>query len=77
LRYFGMASRLFDFSHLTPDERITLAEQLWDSLPIQAIGPDDEQLAELLRRRAELRRDGNPGRPWGAVLDDIEGSGGA
>ncbi|HUE90344.1 MAG TPA: addiction module protein [Vicinamibacterales bacterium] len=67
-----MASNLFDFSHLTPDERIELAEQLWDSLPVDAVGPDDEQLAELRRRRAELRRDGNPGRPWKEVLDELE-----
>lgn len=71
----NMASRLFDFSHLTPDERIELAEQLWDSLSIEAVGPDEEQLAELLRRRAELHRDGNPGRPWKEVLDELESSG--
>jgi putative addiction module component (TIGR02574 family) len=70
-----MASRLFDFSHLTPDERIELAEQLWDSVPVEAISPDDEQLAELRRRRAELRRDGNPGRPWKEVLDELKNSG--
>jgi putative addiction module component (TIGR02574 family) len=71
-----MASNIFDFSHLTPDERIELAEQLWDSLPVDAVGPDDEQLAELRRRRAELRRDGNLGRPWKEVLDELD-SGGA
>ena len=70
-----MASRLFDFSHLTPDERIELAEQLWNSLPIEAIGPDAEQLAELRRRRAELKADGSFGRPWKDVLDELEGSG--
>jgi putative addiction module component (TIGR02574 family) len=67
-----MASRLFDFSHLTPDERIELAEQLWDSLPSEAVGPDDEQLAELRRRRAELHRDRDPGRPWKEALDELE-----
>lgn len=70
-----MASRLFDFSHLTPDERIELAEELWDSLPIEAVGPDDEQLVELRRRRTELDRDGNPGRPWKEVLDELESGG--
>lgn len=67
-----MASRLFDFSHLTPDERIELAEQLWDSLPIDAVGPDDEQIEELRRRRVQLKSDGDPGRPWNEVLDEIE-----
>ena len=27
-----MSSPIFDFSHLTPEERIQLAEELWDSL---------------------------------------------
>lgn len=27
-----MSAPIFDFSHLTPEERIELAEQLWDSL---------------------------------------------
>lgn len=32
-RLADMASPLFDFIHLTPVERIQLAEDLWDSLP--------------------------------------------
>lgn len=67
-----MSSRLFDFSHLTPAERLELAEQLWDSLPIEEVGPDKEQLEELRRRRAELASDGELGRPWKEVLDEIE-----
>ena len=67
-----MASILFDFSHLTPDERIEFAAHLWDSLPIEVVGPDADQLAELRRRRAELDRDGIPGRPWKEVLDELE-----
>ena len=69
-----MATPIFDFSHLTPDERIELAEQLWDSLDDvepAAAGPDDEQVAELRRRRAELAADGDPGEPWERVLDEI------
>jgi putative addiction module component (TIGR02574 family) len=66
-----MAAPLFDFSHLTPDERIELAEQLWDSLEPEAIGEHEEQIAELRRRRAELEADGDPGEPWEQVLDEI------
>jgi len=69
-----MASRLPDFSHLTPDERIELAEQLWDSLPIESVKPDDLQVAELRRRRAELTSDGDPGTRWKTALDEIDGS---
>lgn len=66
-----MASPILDFSHLTPDERIELAEQLWDSLEPAMIGPDEEQLVELRRRRATLEADGDPGEPWEQVLDEI------
>ena len=65
-----MSAPLFDFSHLSPAERIELAEQLWDSLPEDAVGASEEQLAELQRRRAEVA-DGEPGRPWREVLEEI------
>jgi putative addiction module component (TIGR02574 family) len=67
-----MASRIPDFRHLTPDERIELAEQLWDSLPIDSIGPDEVQIAELRRRRASLEADGDAGEPWRSALDKLE-----
>jgi putative addiction module component (TIGR02574 family) len=70
-----MATPLFDFSHLTPAERIELAEQLWDSLPAAGPAPDADQIAELRRRRAELEADGDPGTPWEATLDDIDARG--
>ena len=66
-----MSAPLFDFSHLTPAERIELAEQLWDSLPEEAVGVSPEQLEELRRRRAELGDDPGGGRPWREVLDEI------
>ena len=63
---------LFDFSHLSPAERIELAEQLWDSLPAEAIQTTKMQLDELLERRAALKRDGDLGEPWQSVVDEIE-----
>jgi putative addiction module component (TIGR02574 family) len=62
--------RPFDFSHLSPAERILLAEELWDSV---AAHPDNipvppEHLAEL-SRRIELIDSGamEPGEPWDVV----------
>ncbi|MBA3444184.1 MAG: addiction module protein [Gemmatimonadales bacterium] len=53
-----MGSPIFDFSHLTPEERIQLAEELWDSLEPSAV-PLTQELADELRRRSEeYRRDG-------------------
>ncbi|HEX8429692.1 MAG TPA: addiction module protein [Longimicrobium sp.] len=70
-----MSNPIIDFSHLTPAERIELAEQLWDSLEPQNradLGLSDEQVVELRRRRAALDLDGDPGEPWEAALDRIE-----
>ena len=69
-----MTTPILDFSHLTPDERIELAGQLWDSLAPEVVSPDEELAAELRRRRAELAADGDLGEPWRAVLDGIRRS---
>lgn len=59
----------FDFSHLTAEERIRLAQDLWDSLE-----PDDadlpltkDQYAELERRLEAYRRDPKAGSSWEEV----------
>jgi len=73
-----MSNLILDFSHLTPAERIELAEQLWESLEPRErdrIGPDEEQLADLRRRRAALEADSDPGEHWEAVLDELQASG--
>ena len=65
-----------DFSHLTPDQRIELAEQLWDSLDPAAIEPSEEDLAMLRARRAELTKDGDPGEPWQRTIEALRQRGG-
>jgi putative addiction module component (TIGR02574 family) len=55
--------------HLSPAERIQLAEDLWDSVaahPEQVEVPP-EQLAELERRLAELDKNPEEGEPWDQV----------
>ena len=71
----SMAAPIFDFSHLTPEERIELAEQLWDSLDPTALTPTAEQASELRRRRAVIEADGSVGQPWRDVLDELETGG--
>ena len=58
-----MAHRLFDFSNLTPAQRVDLAIELWDSLPAESDEPpiSEAQRAELLRRAESYRRDRNAG----------------
>ena len=67
-----MATPAFDFSHLSPAERIQLAEDLWDSLPAEALPLTPAHSEELSRRRDALRQDGLPGQPWREALEDIE-----
>ncbi len=55
--------------HLSPSERIQLAEDLWDSVaahPEQVEIPP-EQLAELERRLAELDENPEPAESWDQV----------
>ena len=56
---------LKELMELSPEERIQLAEDLWDSITPEEIPPlTDEQKREIDRRLAEHKR--NPGRaaPW-------------
>jgi len=66
-----MDSRIFDFSHLSPAERIELAGQLWDSLAPEPRAIDEALATDLRHRRAELRADGNLGIDGNQVLDEI------
>ena len=70
-----MAAPILDFSHLTPDQRIELAEQLWDSLDPSLVGPSAAD-AELLRaRRAELEADSDLGEPWRQTIEELKSRG--
>ncbi len=66
-----MGARIFDFSHLTPAERIELAEQLWDSLEPESEGTDEALATDLRRRRAELRAAGDLGLEGNRALDEV------
>ena len=72
-----MSGAKFDFSHLTADERVELAEELWDSLAeiqetLALTGPQEE---ELDRRLADYREDKDPETPWAEALSRIKESG--
>jgi len=71
-----MAAPLIDFSHLTADQRIELAEQLWDSLDPATVGPSAADAKVLRDRRAELARDGDPGEPWQQTIQELKKRGG-
>ena len=63
----------FDFSGLTPEERLNLVEQIWDDLAgqPQLVPVTAAQKAELDRRLEAMQRDGGAGIPWEDVLRQI------
>jgi putative addiction module component (TIGR02574 family) len=64
----------FDFSDLSSDERIQLAEDLWDSLDErpEVLPMTDAQAREIDRRLDAYRLDGDRGQLWDLVLDRID-----
>ena len=67
-----MGATRIDISTLTPDERLRLVEELWDSLSPGDIPLTPAQAEELDRREGLHRADPHRGRPWREVLDEIE-----
>lgn len=64
----------FDFSHLTAEERVQLAQDLWESLePEERDWPLSEaQKAELDRRLEKYERNPGAGQPWEKVRDRLK-----
>lgn len=60
-----------DIRALTPEERLTLLEEIWDSLEPEDVPLTDAQRAELDRRLDDLERDRDLGIPWEEVLRQI------
>jgi putative addiction module component (TIGR02574 family) len=65
----------FDFSELTPAERLQLAQDLWDSVDdaasIDVLPITEEQRAELDRRLADLEANPKDGVPWEQAKREI------
>ncbi len=72
-----MSKRGLDIASLSPQERLDLLEELWDSLAAtpEAIPLTGAQRAELDRRLDDLKREGPVGIPWDEVLGRIRGHG--
>jgi len=72
-----MSKHGLDITSLTPEERLDLLEELWDSLAATpgAIPLTEAQRAELDRRLDDLEREGPVGIPWDEVLSRIRSRG--
>jgi putative addiction module component (TIGR02574 family) len=60
-----------DIKSLTPQERLALLEEIWDSLEPEDVPVTDAQRRELDRRLDDLERDRDLGIPWVEVLRQI------
>ncbi len=71
-----MASRI-DLSGLSPAERLSLIDDLWESLSDEEALPISPSLGrELDRRVEEAQRSPEEGRSWEAIRSDLEGRNG-
>ena len=68
-----MANPKIDVKQLSAEERLSLIEQIWDSLQADDVPVTDAHKAELDRRIEEMDRDGERGIPWQEVMDRIRG----
>jgi putative addiction module component (TIGR02574 family) len=68
-------SPYFDFSRLTPAERLQLAQDLWDSVEstsgTDVLGLTDEQRAELDYRLEDLDAAPDDQTPWEGLKDHL------
>jgi putative addiction module component (TIGR02574 family) len=62
-----MARPALDIQILSPEERLDLIGELWDSLEAQDLPMSDDQRAELDRRIADVEAGGPKGSPWAEV----------
>jgi putative addiction module component (TIGR02574 family) len=63
-----MSEPAINIGKLSPEERLRLLEQLWDSLSDDDVPLTAAQREELDRRLDELDREGPSGIPWEEVL---------
>jgi len=68
-----MAKPEIDVTQLSPEERLNLIEELWDSLTAEQanIPLTESQAAEIDRRLADMDQDTTLGIPWESVLARI------
>jgi putative addiction module component (TIGR02574 family) len=68
-----MSKPALNIGDLSPEERLRLIEELWDSLSAKpgAVPLTNTQREELDRRLDDLERSGPEGIPWEQVLQQI------
>jgi len=67
----GLSMTTFDYSHLSPRERLDLIGEIWDSIDADHIPLTSDQAAELDRRYSTLDEDIKQGRDALAIYNDL------
>ena len=67
-----MGELAIDIDRLSPEQRLRLLEQIWDSLSDDEVPLTRAQREELDRRLDDLEREGPRGIPWDEVLDRLD-----
>ena len=62
-----MSDPAIDFKKLTPEERLQLIEELWDSLSDEDVPLTDAQRVELDKRLDDLEKNPDKVVPWEEV----------
>jgi putative addiction module component (TIGR02574 family) len=66
-----MSQPMPDFTKLSPEQRLQLIGEIWDSLEDEPLPLDPELVAELDRRLAEFEANPEEGRPAAEVIARI------
>jgi putative addiction module component (TIGR02574 family) len=61
-----------DIARLTPQERLDLIGELWDSLSAEDMRLTPAQDAELARRMARFDADAEEARPWDEIDAELD-----
>jgi putative addiction module component (TIGR02574 family) len=67
-----MSEPAIDIRRMSPEPRLRLLEQLWDSLSDDEVPLTAAQREELDKRLDDLEREGPRGIPWDDVLSRLE-----
>ena len=61
-----------DIARLTPQERLDLIGEIWDSLSAEEVRLTPAQDAELARRMARFDADAEEARPWDEIDAELD-----
>jgi putative addiction module component (TIGR02574 family) len=71
-RYIQFMTAALDITKLSPQERLDLIGELWDSLAAEDVRLTPAQDAELARRMATFEADAKTAKPWDEIEAELD-----